>query len=192
MPIIMRRKKMEKRFGSFTLFFIVFTLFFAKCSLINRNNKLEITYTLMEGEDFVPSRQTAIWLEKPDGTFVKTLFVSEYMAFGGYLVPGICPDWTSKSGWKKVDQKEFDAVTGATPRAGKVKMKLVLPSGQIPAGEYVLLMEVHLVEEYNVLCKSRIDLAGGKCRKAMDIKYIPEKYPKLRNKYLTDVQIVCK
>ncbi len=42
----------------------------------------------------VDLNQHFLWLKKPDGTFAKTLFVSEYLSYGGYNHPEICPDWS--------------------------------------------------------------------------------------------------
>jgi hypothetical protein len=163
-----------------------------RCTWFEKNRTLEITFQMATPEGFVPSRQTVIWLEKPDGTFVKTLFVSDYTAYGGYLVPGICPEWVSKAQWKNVDEEEFDAVTGATPSEGKVSMKLDCPKDKVPDGDYILFMEVHLNENFNVLCKGEIHVSEKKYETAMTVEYLPQKYPKLKEEYLSDIKATCK
>jgi len=77
------------------VFIVVFCLFtgFTNADV----KKLEVTFQLNQMENFVPSNQLVIWLERPDGSFVKTLFISEYLAYGGYNLPEICSDWTSKA-----------------------------------------------------------------------------------------------
>ncbi len=171
---------------------IVFSVYLSGCSVFRKNKELEILFNLGMAEGFVPSRQTVIWLEKPDGSFVKTLFVSEYMAYGGYLVPGICPEWVAVSDWKNVDQEEFDAVTGATPQEGNVKMEIKIPKDQLPDGEYLLLMEIHLTENFNLLARGKIRFPGEKCQTTMEIEYLPEKYHKLKEEYVTDIKVMCK
>jgi hypothetical protein len=180
----------KKNTGS--AFLLFFLLFISGCSFFNKGRTLTISFHMQEGEGFVPSQQTVIWLEKPDGSFVKTLFVSEYTAYGGYLIPGICPEWVTRANWQHVGQEEFDAVTGSTPQVGKVKMEFKLSDNQIPEGEYNLLVETHLAENYNMLWKGRIRFPG-KCRTTMDdLKYIPEKYPKIKSDLITDIQVICK
>jgi hypothetical protein len=174
------------------LLVIVAPFILPACSVFRKDKELDILFTMERAEGFVPSRQTAIWLEKPDGSFVKTLFVSEYMAYGGYLVPGICPDWVSVSDWKNVDQEEFDAVTGATPQEGSVEMEIKIPEDQLPDGEYLLLMEIHLTENFNLLARGKIRFSGEKCQSAMKIEYLPEKYHKLNKDYISDIKVICK
>ena len=184
-------KSMKRCFSKWIFVFFILILS-AGCSFFSKNRKLVITYTMENVKGFVPSRQTVIWLEKADSTFVKTLFVSDYMAYGGYLVPGICPDWSTKSNWKNISQEEFDAVSGATPQAGKVKLKLELPKEQIPNGDYKLFMEIHLTEKYNVLCSGAINFSNKKATTNLRINYIPAKYPKLKGEFISDIQVTYK
>ena len=171
---------------------VLLSLLSPGCSLVRKERALELSFQMATPEGFVPSRQTVIWLEKPDGTFVKTMFVSDYTAYGGYLVPGICPEWVSKAQWKNVNEEEFDAVTGATPSEGKVSMTLDCPKDKVPDGDYILFMEVHLNENFNVLCKGEIQVGDKKHETAMTVEYLPQKYPKLKGEYLSNVKVTCK
>jgi len=55
-----------------------------------KNRKFEFRFHLNDIQSFVPSDQIVIWLENSDSTLVKTLFVSEYLSYGGYNIPEIC------------------------------------------------------------------------------------------------------
>ncbi len=162
------------------------------CTVFHPKRHIEINFTVHKPDDFVPSRQTAIWLEKPDGSFFKSLYVSEYMAYGGYLVPGICTDWSDKAEWQSITQDEFDAVTGATPAPGKVDLKFEFSDSDLPQGEYILLMEIHLTENYNVLCQTKVSLTGKKEQTTLDVKYLPGKYSKLKGDYVSDAKVIYK
>ncbi len=162
------------------------------CNVFHPKISIEITFTIHKPADFVPSRQTVIWLEKPDGSFYKSLYVSEYMAYGGYLVPGICPEWSDKAEWQNIAQEEFDAVTGATPATGKVDIKFKYSKKDLPEGDYILYLEIHLTENYNVLCQTKLSLNGNKGKTSMDMKYVPGKYSKLKGDYISDIKVIYK
>lgn len=129
-----------------------------------------------EREEYPRSDQLVIWLEKPDGTFVKTLFVSEYLSYGGYNDPEICPDWSSNTNWEAVSEAEFDAVTGATPKVGIVRMEVVLPKEEVPRGEYILFAEVHLTADYNELHMGKIRVKRRDATSQLEVSYRPERY----------------
>jgi len=140
--------------------------------------KLEIIFQLNQMENFVPSNQLVIWLERPDSSFVKTLFISEYLAYGGYNLPEICSNWSIKSNWEETTAKEFDAVTSATPPIGVVKMKLKCPVNQVPDGKYNLFIEVHLADEYNELYSGELIVSKKKYQTGLKVSYRPDKYSK--------------
>ena len=50
------------------------------------------------GED--PSYQTTIWLEDDNGKLLKILFVSDYLSYGGFVHPMICPTWAKQADWE--------------------------------------------------------------------------------------------
>jgi hypothetical protein len=158
-----------------------------------RKRKFDVTFRLNDIRSFAPSNQIAIWLEKPDGSLVKTLFLSEYLSYGGYNIKDVCGDWSSKSNWKEVDVKEFDAVTSATPRVGDVKLKLESPAGTIPDGKYQIFIEIHLVDAYNELYSGELDLTGKKKGCNLNVSYKPAKYPKkTEGDLLSDVKVIFK
>ncbi len=158
-----------------------------------KNRKFEIKFHLNNIESFVPSYQMAIWLETPDSIFVKTLFLSEYLSYGGYNIPEICFEWSSKAKWDEVTKEEFDAVTGATPGVGDVVLKLECPASIIPEGKYLLFVEVHLVDEYNELYAADLEVTGKKFSKNLEVKYLPGRYSKKTEEDLiTEAQAVVK
>jgi hypothetical protein len=150
---------------------------------------LDISFQLTEMEGYPRSDQLVIWLEKPDGTFVKTLFVSEYLSYGGYNDPEICPSWSTKTNWEEASQEEFDAVTGATPSIGLVNMALSFTSEVVPRGEYNIYIEVHLAADYNELYSGLVKVSGRKFNNNLTVSYNPEKYHKATYDVLSDVRI---
>lgn len=172
--------------------FIAFTfalgLFAPGCNQ-TREWILNVSFQLNELEDYPRSDQLVIWLEKPDGTFVKTLFVSEYLSYGGYNHPEICPDWTTKTNWEEASQEEFDAVTSATPSIGLVNLELTCSNEEVPKGEYRIFMEVHLMADYNELYSGLVRISGRKCNKQLLVSYTPDKYPKATYDALNNVQV---
>ena len=143
------------------------------------NRKFEVTFILNNPDGFAPSDQMAIWLARPDSSFVKTLFLSEYLSYGGYNIEGLCGNWSSRIAWRDATAEEFDAVTGATPSSGEVKLKLECPARLVPPGEYLIFIEVHLVDEFNELYSGRLDLTGRKASCSLEVSYIPAKCPKM-------------
>jgi hypothetical protein len=174
------------------IIFIVLICIMSGFSNVNAK-KLEITFQLNQKDNFVPSNQLVIWLEKPDGSFVKSLFVSEYLSYGGYNLPEICSDWSTKSNWEEATSEEFDAVTSATPPIGNVNMKLKVPAKLVPSGKYILFIEVHLADEYNELYRGELILSKKKYQTDLKVSYKPERYPKnTSGDLLSDVRVIWK
>lgn len=61
-----------------------------ECSLLDPL-KLTFSFQLNEKEDFVPCYQIAICLKQPGGTLIKTLFLTDFLSYGGFSEPDICP-----------------------------------------------------------------------------------------------------
>ncbi|MFH0756960.1 MAG: DUF2271 domain-containing protein [Bacteroidota bacterium] len=150
---------------------------------------LDISFQLNEREEYPRSDQLVIWLEKSDGTFVTTLFVSEYLSYGGYNHPEICPDWTVKTDWEEASQEDFDAATGATPSIGQVNLAFVRSSKQVPKGEYNIYIEVHLIEDYNELYTGKVRISGRKYSNLLLVSYKPDQYSKATYDVLSNVQV---
>lgn len=150
---------------------------------------LNVSFDLNDREEYPRSDQLVIWLEKPDGTFINSLFVSEYLSYGGYNDPDICPDWTTKANWEEASQEEFDAVTGATPSIGPVQMELTLPVDQLPKGDYNIFIEVHQTADYNELYSGSLRISRKRYNSQLEVTYKPEKYPRATFNVLSKVQI---
>lgn len=150
---------------------------------------LNVSFELNEREEYPRSDQLVIWLEKPDGAFVKSLYVSEYLSYGGYNDPDICPGWTTKANWEEASQEEFDAVTGATPAIGPVQMKVTLPADQLPKGAYNILIEVHQTTDYNELYTGLLQVSRRRYNNQLEVSYKPERYPRSTYDVLSNVKI---
>ena len=159
----------------------------------SKNRKFEFRFHLQDIQTFVPSCQMAIWLETPDSSYVRTLFLSEYLSYGGYNLPEICSEWSSKSKWDEVTKEEFDAVTAATPSVGDVELKLQCPAGLIPVGKYLVFIEVHLVDEFNELYYAELEITGKKNERDLSVKHVPGKYSKMTDgDILKGVKVITK
>jgi len=150
---------------------------------------LDISFMMNEQEGYPRSDQLVIWLEKPDNTFVKTLYVSEYLSYGGYNDPEICPDWSSNTNWEEASEEEFDAVTAATPSIGPVHMEIPLTGDQVPKGEYIVYVEIHLTADYNELYSGGIRFSRKEESSLLEVSYKPERYHDATYDVLSDVRI---
>ena len=155
----------------------------------SRDRVLDISFMMNELEDYPRSDQLVIWLETLDGTVIKTLFVSEYLSYGGYNDPEICSDWSSNTDWEAVSQEEFDALTGATPSIGPVHMDIILSGEQVPKGEYTIFVEVHLTADYNELYSGKIRLSRREESTLLEVSYKPERYHDATYNVLSDVRV---
>ena len=139
---------------------------------------LEITYAFAGAEGIEPSYQIAIWLEKENGEFVKTLFISEYLAYGGFNDPTICPAWTTIAGWDKATEAEYDAVSKPTPPIGSHTLKINCKERGIEPGTYVYAAQVHIVESFNISYRGKIALGEEATDDNAIASYTPGKHEK--------------
>lgn len=66
------------------------------------------------------SNQYAVWIENTAGEVVRTLYVSNFTANGGYQRREDCvPTWVAHAHPAQMSADELDAVSGATPRSGQ-------------------------------------------------------------------------
>ena len=155
----------------------------------SKERQINLSFLINKREGYPRSDQLVVWLEKPDGSFVKTLFLSDWLSYGGYNDAEVCPDWSSKTDWESVSQEEFDAVTSATPRVGSVSLDLVCLSDEVPNGEYLIFVEVHLNAEFNELHSGKIWVSGKKAGNPLDVSYVPGKYHEATYDVLSDVYV---
>lgn len=68
----------------------------------------------------IVSNQYAVWIENPAGEVVRTFYISNFTASGGYQRREDCvPTWVAHAHPAQMDTDEIDAVSGATPRSGQ-------------------------------------------------------------------------
>lgn len=101
------------------------------------------------------ANQLAAWIEDENGTVVRTLTATRFTAQGGYKKRSMSlPVWVKRSGLAQMDQARVDALTSATPQAGK--QVLVWDgrndSGQpVPDGTYRVVLEATLYKNSDEL-----------------------------------------
>ncbi len=136
--------------------------------------------------DVQPSYQTVVWLETEEGGYVKTLFISEYLSYGGYNDSTICPAWIKQADWEHAPETEYDARTQATPSTGEHSLIFDLGNEDIPPGPYIVCMQIHIIEDYNILYKGRVVIGGDDNETRAQSVYTPAPYEAAKN-ILTDV-----
>ena len=121
-----------------------------------------LDYTRQSGS---ASNQFAVWIEDMGGNLVKTLYVTQWTATGGYVTrPDSVALWVSKSGLEEMQKSDVDAVSGATPRAGAQSYTwdlTDLDDEKVPPGEYVFVVEGTLRWKNYVVFSGVIDVGGA-------------------------------
>lgn len=142
---------------------------------------MKVAFRLNTREGFIPSNQMAIWIQKPGGEMVRTLFVCEYLSYGGFAIPDICPEWVSKSNWKAQGREHVDAVSQATPDAGMVNLVFDFQTDELKPGAYEYCVEIHVAEKYNELYRGKLEIDEVTREISIgdpEVTYMPDKYPK--------------
>lgn len=142
---------------------------------------MKVTFRLINREGFIPSNQIAIWIQKPGGEFFRTLFVCDYLSYGGFAIPDICPEWVSKSNWKAQGREYVDAVSQATPDAGMVNLVFDFQADDLKPGTYEYCVEIHVAEKYNELYRGKLEIDEVTREISIgdpEVTYFPDKYPK--------------
>lgn len=140
---------------------------------------LEITFELnpADTEEFAPSYQTVVWLETAEGEYLRSLLVSEYISYGGFLVPEVCPRWNGVSNWEQNYEHEMDAVTAATPRVEKNVLRLDCGKEKLVPGFYRYHVQTHIVEDYNILFSGDIRIGGEEDENVAEASFSPRRHP---------------
>lgn len=141
------------------------------------NQSVQITYDLHR----IPttgSNQVAVWVENENGQFIRTLFVTRFTAKGGYLKrTSSLKGWVEKSSWKDATKDEIDALSSATPAAGKqnVTWDCTDAKGQpVPAGTYYICMEGNLRKGNMMYAKAKLEIGKNSQKVVADLSFIPE------------------
>ncbi len=144
---------------------------------IKKLGNLDIDFYLHYVYDPYPTYQTVIWLDDENGDFVQSLFVSDWLARGGYNSRYVCPTWNSKANWTDGDTEDIDAVTGATPDWGVYSdYSFDVSDRGIAPGDYKLSIETHLTDEYNILYTGDVELNGENNSTEPEAIYRPEQH----------------
>jgi hypothetical protein len=127
----------------------------------------------------IASNQLAVWIEDSRGTFVRTLFATDFMARrGGFRRrPLCCPEWVQASGLARLSPAEVDAVSGATQSPGVISLVWDCNDAQgrpVPSGEYVYKLEGNLFWDKRVLWTGRIRVGGRASFSVATAEYLPD------------------
>lgn len=154
-----------------------------------KGKELFISYQLVKKEKVNPSYCMAIWLETLDGAYVKTLYASDWLAYGGYSLEGVCPIWVAQSDWVNNADELPDAISGATPHAGAMEMRFPWKKKELPSGRYTCRIEVHLTADYNEIYSGEIEFGKASNRSEAKVDYYPEMHKEIAG-LLKDVVLV--
>jgi len=163
-----------KRFLIFTLIFtaLSLTVIMAQQTASQPAAELTFTFTRLNGS---ASNQFAVWIENAQGQHIKTIYATRYTANGGWKRRATSiPLWVKQSGLANMTSAQVDAVSSATPRTGTLTYTwdgTNSHGAQVPAGDYVLILEATLRWENQVYYRAPIRLGQGLAAAEVSIEY---------------------
>lgn len=142
----------------------LFLLLFTFCSSPEghkQNRNVVLTFTIFQERDVYDKSdygeppQFAIWLENLKTGEVKSVFVTYRTATGDFEGKAECPvslpAWigafrkeTGRDNLPTIDAPAPDAITGATPKTGKITARITLPGGSV----WKYFVEVNVSGDY--------------------------------------------
>jgi hypothetical protein len=139
---------------------------------------LTVSYTLHS----IPRRasnQLAVWIEDAKGTYVRTLFATDFMARRrGYRQrPQCCPEWVQASGLEGWSKAEIDAVSAATQAPGEISLSWdcrTTAGDPVPAGTYIYKVEGNIYYDRRVLWTGSIRVGASAGSSAATPQYLPD------------------
>jgi len=159
----------------FSLVFILTVLAFAAVQRAAAQQAAEVTFSY-ERQSGSASNQFAVWIENPGGQHVKTLYVTQWTARGGYSRrPASIPLWVKQSGLSSWSKAQADAVSAATPRTGPVTYAwdgTDSKGAPVPAGNYTVIIEGNLRWENMVYCRVPIVIGSGPASAQVNAEYV--------------------
>jgi hypothetical protein len=187
------------------IFVAALFVLFAGCSILGMKvqkvsqvkeatGKVTINYTLTRISGMA-SNQYAVWIEDEAGRYVRTLFVTDYMARrqGWKVRQQSLTTWVKVADVKNTPQEKIDAVSGATPKSGNLSvvwdMKDITGKAVI-SGVYVYRIEGSLLWEKTVLWTGKIHVGGTQEKSQAIISYFPEGADKVGKTLISDVSAV--
>ena len=153
-----------KRLLIFTMIFTVLSLTVITAQQTSPQPAAELTFTFTRLSGSA-SNQFAVWIENAQGQHIKTIYATRYTANGGWKRrASSIPVWVRQSGLANMTSAQVDAVTGATPGTGTLTYTwdgTNSQGAQVPAGNYVLILEATLRWENQVVYRAPIRLGQG-------------------------------
>ena len=137
----------------------------------------------------------ASWIEDEIDRYVRKLFVTDYMARrqGWKVRQQSLVTWVKAADVKNKPQADIDALSGATPKAGKLSVVWDLKDATgkaVAAGVYVYRIEGCLLNENHVLWTGKIRVGGAKETSQATSIHFPEGADKLGRTLISDVSTV--
>lgn len=105
------------------------------------------------------ANQYAVWIENANHELVKTLYVSDFTANGGYRRRSeSLPTWVAKANPAKMEAAQIDAISSATPQSGVQNYSW---NGTDENGEKIVPGEYHLFVEGTLYWTSSVLFSGA-------------------------------
>jgi len=124
------------------------------------------------------SNQFAVWVEDTTGNFIKTLYATKFTANGGYKNrPDSIPLWVEKSDVASMQKSEVDAITGATPKTGKLSYTWDLTDengNEVSPGQYIFFVEGSLRWQNRVLYSGTVEVGKDSVTIEADAEFFYE------------------
>ena len=141
------------------------------------------------------SNQWAVWIEDGAGKFVKTLFVTDYMAReqGWKVRTQSLVNWVKAANVPDLPQSALDAVSGATPASGphSAVWDLTDAAGRpVPAGVYGYRVEASLLRDNTAMFTGKIKIGGEKETSKAEVRYFPAGADTLGRVLISEVSAV--
>ena len=150
-----------------------------------QNGYIKIKYKL-QNYPIIASNQMAIWIKNAKGNYITTIFVTKFMAKGGYKRrEDCCPVWILESNWEKASNNEIDSVSRATQKAGiqEVLWNCKDKDGkQVNPGIYFYNIEANIYYDERVLFTGKIEIGNNKNSSKPQLKYFHTKNSKNKKK----------
>jgi hypothetical protein len=149
-----------------------------------------ISYTLFHPH-WIASNQLAVWIEDANGTFIKAIFATNFMARRkGYIKrPQSCPEWVKASGLASLPDASIDAISGATQKPGPIQLLWYCTDANgkvVPPGVYTYKVEGNISWEKRVIWEGKIEVGGMPSTSVAVPTYIPDS-ARTAGTLLTDV-----
>jgi hypothetical protein len=108
------------------------------------HNLVEISLTFNRRSG-IAANQFAVWIEDASGKYIKTLYVTKFVATGGWKSrPEAVPGWVAKSGIGAGTVTVADVSSGATPKSGPLTYVWDCTDAggkAVPSGDYRFVAE---------------------------------------------------